>query len=85
MTAPSFPITTITPASIQQNLTSDGLDTLGLTTLALSTRWAARTLARHSRIRVLAGLLDARRRFVDDRHHPHGAGGRWQQIPQPIR
>jgi hypothetical protein len=43
MTAPSFPITTITPASIQQNLTSDKLDTLGLTTLALSTRWADTT------------------------------------------
>lgn len=45
MTAPSFPITTITPASIQQNLTSDKLDTLGLTTLALSTRWANTTPA----------------------------------------
>ena len=45
MTAPSFPITTITPASIQQNLTSDGLDTLGLTMLALSTRWADTTPA----------------------------------------
>ncbi len=43
MTAPSFPITTITPASIQQTLTSDKLDTLGLTTLALSTRWADTT------------------------------------------
>ena len=45
MSAPTFPITTITPASVQQNLTSDGLDTLGLTTLALSTRWADSTPA----------------------------------------
>jgi hypothetical protein len=38
-------ITTITPAEIQQNLTSDGLDTLGLTTLALSNRWDDNTPA----------------------------------------
>jgi hypothetical protein len=38
-------ITTITPADVQQNLQSDGLDTLGLTTLALSTRWADATPA----------------------------------------
>lgn len=36
---PSTNITTLTPADIQQQLQSDGLDTLGLTTLALSTRW----------------------------------------------
>jgi len=36
----TLPITTLTPQAIQQNLQSDGLDTLGLTTLSLSPRWA---------------------------------------------
>jgi hypothetical protein len=36
-----IPITTLTPAAAQQNLQSDGLDALGLTTLSLSTRWAS--------------------------------------------
>jgi len=34
------PITTLTPAAVQQDLQNDGLDALGLATLALSTRWA---------------------------------------------
>ena len=36
-----IPITTLSPAAVQQNLQSDGLDALGLTTLSLSTRWAS--------------------------------------------
>ncbi len=36
----TLPITTLTPQAIQQNLQADGLDTLGLTTLSLSPRWA---------------------------------------------
>ncbi|MBS1813316.1 MAG: hypothetical protein JSS87_00405 [Acidobacteria bacterium] len=38
-------ITTLTSNAVQQNLKSDGLDTLGLTTLALSTRWSDATPA----------------------------------------
>jgi hypothetical protein len=38
--SPAFNITTITPSDAQQALQNDGLDTLGLTTLALSTRWS---------------------------------------------
>lgn len=38
-------ITTITPSDVQQDLQNNGLDTLGLTTLALSTRWADTTPA----------------------------------------
>lgn len=38
-------ITTITPADVQQDLQSNGLDTLGLTSVALSTRWADTTPA----------------------------------------
>jgi hypothetical protein len=41
----SLTITTLTPANVQQNLQSDGLDTLGLATLALSTRWSDTTPA----------------------------------------
>ena len=41
----SLTITTITPADAQQNLQSNGLDTLGLASLALSTRWADATPA----------------------------------------
>ena len=40
MSSPATNITTITANDAQQALQSDGLDTLGLTTLALSTRWA---------------------------------------------
>jgi len=40
-----IPITTLSPAAAQQNLQSDGLDALGLTTLSLSTRWASGALA----------------------------------------
>ena len=36
----SFPITTLTPQAAQQRLQSDGLGTLGLTTVRLSPRWA---------------------------------------------
>jgi hypothetical protein len=36
----TFPITTLTPSAIQQNLQADGLDTLGLTTFSVSPRWA---------------------------------------------
>jgi hypothetical protein len=36
----TLPITTLTPAAIQQNLQADGLDTLGLTTFSVSPRWA---------------------------------------------
>jgi hypothetical protein len=36
-------ITTLTPSDLQQSLQSNGLDALGLTTLALSTRWADAT------------------------------------------
>lgn len=43
MSSPAFTITTITANDAQQALQSDGLDTLGLTTLALSTRWADAT------------------------------------------
>lgn len=39
----SVPITTLTPATVQQDLQSDGMDALGLTTLSLSTRWANAT------------------------------------------
>lgn len=39
----SLSITTLTPADVQQNLQSDGLDTLGLAGLALSTQWATST------------------------------------------
>ena len=42
---PSVTITTITPSDIRQDLQSNGLDTLGLTTVALSTRWADATPA----------------------------------------
>jgi hypothetical protein len=45
MSSPSFNITTITAKDAQQALQNDGLDTLGLTTLALSTRWADATPA----------------------------------------
>jgi hypothetical protein len=45
MSSPAFNITTITANDAQQALQSDGLDTLGLTTLALSTRWADATPA----------------------------------------
>jgi hypothetical protein len=38
-------ITTITPSDVQQDLQNNGLDALGLTTLALSTRWADTTPA----------------------------------------
>jgi hypothetical protein len=38
-------ITTITPSDVQQGLQSNGLDTLGLTSVALSTRWADTTPA----------------------------------------
>lgn len=37
------PITTLTPQSVQQQLQSDGIDTLGLTTLSLSPRWSDTT------------------------------------------
>jgi hypothetical protein len=40
MSSPSFNITTITTSDAQQALQNDGLDTLGLVTLALSTRWS---------------------------------------------
>lgn len=40
MSSPTINITTITANDAQQALQSDGLDTLGLTTLALSTRWS---------------------------------------------
>jgi|GEM_PF-1194377 len=40
-----IPITTLTPAAVQQNLQSDGLDTLGLTTLSLSPLWGDTTPA----------------------------------------
>jgi hypothetical protein len=43
MSSPTITITTITANDAQQALQSDGLDTLGLTTLALSTRWADTT------------------------------------------
>jgi hypothetical protein len=36
----TLPITTLTPQAIQQNLQADGLDTLGLTTVSVSPRWA---------------------------------------------
>ncbi len=45
MSGPSFNITTISVSDAQQALQNDGLDTLGLTTLALSTRWADTTPA----------------------------------------
>jgi hypothetical protein len=38
-----IPITTLTSAAVQQNLQSDGLDTLGLATLSLSPRWSDTT------------------------------------------
>lgn len=38
-----FPVTTLTPATAQQNLQNDGLNALGLTTVRLSPRWAATT------------------------------------------
>jgi hypothetical protein len=41
----SFPITTLTPAAAQQRLQNDGLGTLGLTAVRLSTRWADTTPA----------------------------------------
>lgn len=41
----TLPITTLTPQSVQQSLQSDGLDTLGLTTLSLSPRWADTTVS----------------------------------------
>ena len=40
---PPLAITTLTPAAVQQDLQSDGLDALGLTTLRLSTRWSDTT------------------------------------------
>lgn len=43
MSSPAFNITTITANDAQQALQNDGLDTLGLTNLALSTRWADAT------------------------------------------
>ena len=43
MSSPAFNITTITAKDAQQALQNDGLDTLGLSTLALSTRWADAT------------------------------------------
>jgi hypothetical protein len=45
MSSPALNITTITANDAQQALQNDGLDTLGLTTLALSTRWADTTPA----------------------------------------
>lgn len=36
-------LTTLTPAAAQQNLQSDGLDSLGLATVSLSTRWSNTT------------------------------------------
>lgn len=42
---PAFNITTITAGDAQQALQNDGLDTLGLVNLALSTRWADATPA----------------------------------------
>ena len=39
----TFQITTLTPASVQQNLQNDGLNALGLTSVRLSPRWAATT------------------------------------------
>jgi hypothetical protein len=41
----AFPITTLTPQAAQQRLQSDGLATLGLTTVRLSPRWADTTPA----------------------------------------
>ncbi|HET9956121.1 MAG TPA: hypothetical protein VFQ61_16555 [Polyangiaceae bacterium] len=38
-------IYTLTPAAAQSNLQNDGLDTLGLTTLALSPRWSSAALS----------------------------------------
>jgi hypothetical protein len=40
-----IPITTLTPAAVQQSLQSDGLDTLGLTTVSLARRWSDTTPA----------------------------------------
>jgi hypothetical protein len=42
---PTFNITTFTAAQVQQALQKDGLDTLGLTTLALSTGWSSTAIA----------------------------------------
>src|SRR5882672_2562538 len=36
----TIPITTLTPNEVQQSLQNNGLAALGLTTVALSTRWA---------------------------------------------
>ncbi len=41
----TFPITTLTPAAVQQNLQNNGLGALGLTTVRLSPRWANTTPA----------------------------------------
>jgi hypothetical protein len=40
-----IPITTLTAGAVQQDLQSDGVNSLGLTTLSLSTRWANATPA----------------------------------------
>src|SRR5512143_2704574 len=39
----TFPITTLTPNNVQQSLQNNGLAALGLTTVALNTRWATAT------------------------------------------
>jgi hypothetical protein len=58
-------ITTLTPNAVQQDLQSDGLDSLGLATLSLSTRWSDTTpsLGNYDAVNLTLNLATIRAPF----------------------